>query len=192
MSLATYTNCSWQVQVKLSLYTSWRHTWEWKYISTRTNLGTRRRLAVKFTPLPLCPWRNSPWHQLKMRPGEHETSGRETINVDLSCMDGKLGLCYTKRGTRTQSVREQGAEDNTLTEERGITWGWRKLGSEELHALRSSPMITIMYSWQRIIRWRHVAGMTEKQTAFSRWLERLRGKDCLEYLGKYGRIMNWC
>jgi hypothetical protein len=84
-------------------------------------VGTRRRLAVRFTPLPLYPWRNSPWHKLKMRPGEHETDGRETINVDLSCVDMKLCLCYTKRGTRTESVREQSTEDNTLTEETGIT-----------------------------------------------------------------------
>lgn len=95
--------------------------WEWKYIYTRTNLGTRRRLAVRLTPLPVYPWRNSPWHQLKMRPGEHETAGRETINVDLTCVDVKLGLCYTKRGTRTESVPEQSAEDKTSTEERGIT-----------------------------------------------------------------------
>ena len=52
--------------------------WEWRYNSTRSNLGTRR-LAVRFTPLPLYLWGNSPWYQMKIRPGEHETAGRETI-----------------------------------------------------------------------------------------------------------------
>jgi hypothetical protein len=80
----------------------------------KTALGTNLKQ-------PLVPTENSPWYQLKMGPGEHEKAGRETINVDLSCVDVKLGLCYTKRRTRTENGREQGGEDNTLTEETGIT-----------------------------------------------------------------------
>jgi len=80
--------------------------WEWRYISTRSNLGTRRILVDRFTHSPLHPWENSPWYQLKMGPGEHEKAGRETINVDFSCVDVKLGLCYTKRWIRTENGRE--------------------------------------------------------------------------------------
>jgi hypothetical protein len=46
-----------------------------------------------------------------------------------------------------------------------VTGGWRKLHSEELHNLYSSPSIIRMIKSRRM-RWAHVARMGEKRNAY--------------------------
>jgi hypothetical protein len=47
----------------------WRHIGEWRYNSTILYLGTRWRLLVSFTPLPLYPRGKSPRYPLDRRLG---------------------------------------------------------------------------------------------------------------------------
>jgi hypothetical protein len=60
--------------------------------------------------------------------------------------------------------------------------GWRKLHSEELHNLYSSPYIVRMIISRRM-RWAgHVVCMGEIGNAYKIWLESLKGRDHSENL----------
>jgi hypothetical protein len=70
-----------------------------------------------------------------------------------------------------------------------VAGGWRKLPSEELHSLYSSPnMIRVIKS--KRVRWAGYAarmGRRELSTKFK--LESLKGRDHLEDLGATGKVI---
>jgi len=67
-----------------------------------------------------------------------------------------------------------------------VTWAWRRLHSEELHDLHSSPDI-IQVIKSRRTRWAvHVARMGEVRTGF--WCVNLIERDHLEDRGLYGKV----
>jgi hypothetical protein len=59
--------------------TPWRHMQEWRYNSTSPDLGTRWRLVISFTPLPLYPRRKSP--------GTHRIGGWVGLRAGLNASE---------------------------------------------------------------------------------------------------------
>jgi hypothetical protein len=79
-----------------------------------------------------------------------------------------------EKGTHTEDVWEQGAEENIWTKRTKVTRGWRKLHSKELHNLYSFP------SMMRMIKSRMDGqGMKhdwEKKNAYVLLIGKLEGK----------------
>jgi hypothetical protein len=74
---------------------------------------------------------------------------------------------HIKGRTNTEGVLEQGAEGNMWTERDEITGRWRKLHSEELHNLYSSPNIIRMIISRRM-RWAgHVTRMGDVRNTYT-------------------------
>jgi len=54
-------------EVRYVLSTPWRHMRDWRYSSTHSNVDTRRRCVVRFTPPPRYHIQKSPWYPLNRR-----------------------------------------------------------------------------------------------------------------------------
>jgi hypothetical protein len=58
-------------------------------------------------------------------------------------------VSHIKGGTQNEGVWEQGAEENSGQKRIEVTGSWRKLHTEELHNLYSSPSIVRMIKSSR-------------------------------------------
>jgi hypothetical protein len=75
--------------------------------------------------------------------------------------------------------------------ERGeVPRGWRRPHNDENYNLYASPYIIIRMIKSRRLRWAgHILRMGEARNAYNILLENLKGRDHLEDLGVYGKII---
>ena len=103
----------------------------------------------------------------------------------LFCMDMKL-VFHINGGIQAEGICEQGVEIGPKRDK--LTGDWRKLHSEELHDLYSSPNIIRLITSIRMMWAGHVARMKDRRGSYRVLVGNTEGKRPIE---RPGTILKW-